>query len=196
MTTIIRAGAAHDFLAIVPALTGYAPVRSLVCVAFHGNRSAGVLRFDLPRRARDRETLASVVVGTVCRMPGVDAIVPVVYTEAAFARRGAMPERALLELVVARAEAAGFLVRDALCVAADGWGSVLDPETPAQGHPLDLIASSPAASTAACRRPRRSRRPRDAARARSRSRRPGGPHARRVRRRGPARCVRPAQTAA
>lgn len=153
MTTIIRAGAAHDFLAVVPTLMGYAPVRSLVCVAFRGNRSAGVLRYDLPRRARDREALASVVVGIVCRMPGVDAIVPIVYTEATFARRGAMPERALLEVLVARAEAAGFLVRDALCVAGDGWGSVLDPALPAQGHPLDRIASSPAASDPACLTP-------------------------------------------
>ncbi|WP_448809466.1 DUF4192 family protein [Agromyces bauzanensis] len=153
MTTIIRAEAAHDFLAIVPSLTGYTPERSLVCVAFHGNRSVGVLRHDLPRRARDRDALASVVVGTVCRMSGVDAIVPIVYTRESFARRNAMPERALLELVVARAEEAGFLVRDALCVAADGWGSVLDPETPALGHPLGLIESSPAASDPGCRVP-------------------------------------------
>ncbi|WP_188741886.1 DUF4192 family protein [Agromyces bauzanensis] len=150
MTTIIRAEAAHDFLAIVPALTGYTPTRSLVCVAFRGTRSLGVLRYDLPRRARDRDAVASAAVGTVCRMAGVDAIVPIVYTEATFARRGAMPERALLELVVARAEEAGFLVRDALCVATDGWGSALDPETPAQGHPLDLIASSHAASDPGC----------------------------------------------
>lgn len=153
MTTIIRAEAAHDFLAIVPSLTGYTPERSLVCVAFRGNRSAGVLRHDLPRRARDRDALASAAVGTVCRMSGVDAIVPIVYTGASFARRGTMPERVLLELVVARAEAAGFVVRDALCVAADAWGSVLDPETPRLGHPLELIATSRAAADPACRLP-------------------------------------------
>ncbi|WP_169053901.1 DUF4192 family protein [Agromyces sp. H66] len=150
MTTIIRADAAHDLLALVPALIGHAPMRSLVCIAFRGNRSAGVLRYDLPGRARDRDAVASAMVGTVCRMPGVDAIVPIAYTEATFARRGAMPERALLELVAARAESAGFVVRDAFCVAGDGWGSVLDPQTPAQGHPLEMITCSPAASDARC----------------------------------------------
>jgi len=153
MTTIIRAEAAHDFLALVPALTGYAPERSLVCVAFRGNRTVGVLRHDLPRRARDREALVSVVVGTVCRMPGVDAIVPIAYTGATFARRKSMPERPLLRLMVARAAEAGFVVRDALCVAADGWGSLLDSEMPPEGHPLELIAASAVASEPDLRTP-------------------------------------------
>ena len=34
MTTIIRAAAAHDLLALVPALAGFQPERSIVCVAF------------------------------------------------------------------------------------------------------------------------------------------------------------------
>ena len=54
MTTIIRATDANDLLALVPALAGFVPERSIVGVAFRGCRSAGVLRHDLPRRARDR----------------------------------------------------------------------------------------------------------------------------------------------
>lgn len=143
MTTIIRAEQAHDFLALVPTLAGYRPERSVVCVAFRGNRTVGVLRHDLPRRARDRAPLISVIVGTLCRMPGVDAVVPIVYTDGRFASGRGMPERVLLGLLVTEVERAGFLVRDALCRAADAWGSMLDRATPATGHPLALIEESP-----------------------------------------------------
>lgn len=143
MTTIIRAEAAHDFLALVPTLAGFRPERSIVCVAFRGNRTVGVLRHDLPRRSRDRSALVSAIVGTLCRMPGVDAVVPVVYTDAGFAGSRGVPERALLGLLVKRAEEAGFLVRDALCRGSDAWASVLDPNAPASGYPLALIDESP-----------------------------------------------------
>lgn len=148
MTTIIRAGGAHDLLALVPALTGFRPERSIVCVAFRGNRSIGVLRHDLPRRPRDRPALVTAIVGTLCRMPGVDAVVPIAYTDAMFSAGRGLPERPLLSLLVRRAEQAGFLVRDALCRAADAWGSYLDPDTPPSGHPLAMIDESDAASLA------------------------------------------------
>ncbi|WP_187432433.1 DUF4192 family protein [Agromyces mariniharenae] len=153
MTTIIRAAAAHDLLALVPALAGFAPERSIVCVAFRGSRSAGLLRHDLPRRARDRPSLVSAIVGTLCRMPGVDAVVPIAYTDRTFEGSRGLPERALLALLVRRAEQAGFDVRDALCRAADGWGSLLDPATPAGGHALAMIDESPAAAALPEREP-------------------------------------------
>ena len=146
MTTIIRAAAAHDLLALVPALAGFVPERSIVCVAFRGSRSAGVLRHDLPRRARDRPSLVSAIVGTLCRMPGVDAVVPIAYTDRTFESSRGLPERVLLALLVRRFEQAGFQVRDALCRAADGWGSLLDPATPARGHALAMIDESAAAT--------------------------------------------------
>jgi hypothetical protein len=142
MTTIIRASAAHDLLAIVPALAGFVPQRSIVCVAFRGTRSAGVLRHDLPRRARERQAVVSAIVGNLCRMPGVDAVVPIAYTDASFRPAGRFPERALLSLLVRRMEQAGFAVRDALCRGADAWGSLLDPSTPAVGHPIAMIDES------------------------------------------------------
>ncbi len=145
MTTIIRATDASDLLALVPALAGFVPERSIVCVAFRGSRSAGVLRHDLPRRARDRPALVSAIIGTLCRMPGVDAVVPIAYTDTTFAAARGMPERGLLSLLVRRAAQAGFDVRDALCRAADGWGSLLDPDPPAAGHPLEAIDESSAA---------------------------------------------------
>ena len=145
MTTIIHATGAHDLLALVPTLAGFVPERSIVCVAFRGTRSAGVLRHDLPRRARDRPALVSAIIGTLCRMPGVDAVVPIAYTDTTFAAARGIPERGLLSLLVRRAGQAGFGVRDALCRAPDGWGSLLDPDTPASGHPLAAIDESPAA---------------------------------------------------
>ncbi|MCD2443924.1 DUF4192 domain-containing protein [Agromyces sp. SYSU K20354] len=148
MTTIIRAASAHDFLALVPSLAGFRPERSLVCVAFEGNRTVGVLRHDLPSKARDRAALVSVVVGTLCRMPGIDAVVPVLYTDRTFESERGTPERRLAEQLIRRAEQAGFVVRDALCRAADAWGSYLDRETPASGHPLGMIDDNPVTAQA------------------------------------------------
>ena len=143
MTTIIRAASAHDFLALGPSLAGFQPRRSLVCVAFEGNRTVGVLRHDLPERARDFGALVSVVVGTLCRMPGVDAIVPVLYTDRTFRSARGIPERRLAEQLIRRAQDAGFVVRDALCRAEDAWGSYLDRSMPASGHPLAMIDENP-----------------------------------------------------
>ncbi|WP_168209079.1 DUF4192 family protein [Agromyces intestinalis] len=149
MTEIIRAGSAHDFLALVPAIAGYRPERSLVCVAFRGNRTAGLLRHDLPKRIADHDSLVGHLIGTLCRMPGVDALVPIVYTSSGYASTRARNERRLLDRILHDAAEAGFEVRDALRVASDGWGSVLDPDAPASGHPLELIATAPAAARGA-----------------------------------------------
>lgn len=145
MTTIIRAEAAHDFLALVPALVGYRPSRSVLCVAFSGNRTGGVLRHDLPDEPAATDALVRTMVGTMCRLADADAVVPVVYTEQRFDGAG-MPHRDLLDGLARRAEEAGFLVRDALCVAADGWGSLLDADLPSEGRPLALIEESPVAA--------------------------------------------------
>ncbi|KZE94201.1 hypothetical protein AVP42_01197 [Agromyces sp. NDB4Y10] len=148
MTTIIRAGSAHDFLALVPALVGYRPARSVLCVAFSGNRTGGVLRHDLPADPESADALVSTMVGTMCRLAEADAVVPIVYTDREFAEDGGMPHRDLLEAIVRRAEEAGFLVRDALCVAADAWGSLLDDDLPSGGRELSLVAESALAARA------------------------------------------------
>jgi hypothetical protein len=146
MTPIIRAAAAHDFLALVPVLAGYRPTRSLVCVAFEGNRTTAVLRHDLPDAAR-RDIVAGALLGTLCRIPRIDAIVPIAYGETPF-DGGRLPHGELLECVVRRAEEAGFVVRDALTVAPDGWGSWFDDDLPAGGRDLRLIEASAAVGVA------------------------------------------------
>ncbi|MUN06475.1 DUF4192 family protein [Agromyces luteolus] len=145
MTTIIRAAAAHDFLALVPLLAGYRPAHSLVCVAFDGNRTTAVLRHDLPDDERADATVTALL-GTLCRIPRVDGIVPVAYGDRRFGSDDPMPSRRVLECLVRRAGDAGFVVRDALTVAPNGWGSLFDDDLPVEGRPLRLIEESAAAS--------------------------------------------------
>lgn len=141
-STIIRTDVAEEFLALVPSIAGFAPRRSLVCVAFRGRRTVGVLRHDLPRRIADHRALVSAVLGTLCRIVDVDGVVPIVYTDRPYPRGAGAAERRLLGTVVDRLESAGYTVRDSLLVAASGWASQFDPSAPATGHPIELIEES------------------------------------------------------
>lgn len=147
MTTIIRANGAQDFLALVPHLTGFQPRQSIVLVAFRGNRTCGALRCDLPHKTAPpaaRKRAATTMIGMICRIPDVDALVPVVYTDDPFGAGGTVPYRAVATALLTRARFSGFVVRDALCVASDAWGSYLDDDCPPGGRSLELISSSPA----------------------------------------------------
>lgn len=142
---IVKTRQAFDFLALVPQLLGFLPEKCIVLVAFRGNRTCGAMRFNLPDPAapvKVHKRIATSLIGTLCKIPGVDAVVPVAYTDDSFGAVPGIPHERFAEALVARAELSGFLVRDALCVGADGWGSYLDPECPAGGHPLSDIAAS------------------------------------------------------
>ncbi|MGO4689289.1 DUF4192 family protein [Glaciibacter sp. 2TAF33] len=142
---IVKAKQAQDFLALVPQLVGFLPENSVVLVAFRGNRTCGALRFNLPDPTAPEKVhrrIATTLIGIVCKVKGADAVVPVVYTDDAFAGAADIPHRLFAGVLADRAQLSGFLVRDVLCVAADGWGSYLDPTCPAHGHPLDEIAAS------------------------------------------------------
>lgn len=171
MHTVIKAKSAADFLALVPALTGYTPTRSIALVAFRGSRTLGVLRVDLPPADADPQSLASAAatfVGMVCRLPDADGIVPVVYSEGPL-RAEASPRHArpgspgpgdtargdersdgaltslahtsLIDAVRRCADACGLAVRDALCVADDGWASYLEPR---HAHPRSALTAAAA----------------------------------------------------
>jgi hypothetical protein len=144
MTPIVKAATAHDFLALVPRLVGFPPGESIVFVAFIGGRTCGAMRFDLPGRAEQRfhRRIATTLVGTLSKLRGVDAVVPVVYTAQSFRGEHGMPAAAFVRSVIDRFSFSGFDVRDALCVASDGWGSYLDENCPVAGRPLQLIADS------------------------------------------------------
>lgn len=144
MTSIVKAADAAEFLALVPRLAGFRPSESIVLVPFVGTRTAGVMRIDLPVGADAEETdrCAATFLGMVCRLPDADGFAAVVYTDASY--DGSMPHRALLEALSTRADAAGLRMMDALCVAADGWGSLFDPQCPDTGWDLERIEAGAA----------------------------------------------------
>ena len=143
--TIVKTPTPQDFLALVPQLVGFLPAQSLVLVAFRGNRTCGALRFNLPSPEagpQELRRIAGALLGTLCKIPGVDALVPVTYTDESIGDDpatdvAALPQGAFLRAILTRAEQSGFLVRDALCVAADGWASYLDA-APVGGRSLPV----------------------------------------------------------
>jgi hypothetical protein len=159
MTTIVKTTHAKDFLALVPQLVGFQPSESIVFVAFRGSRTCAAVRFDLPDDSSEQHhrRVATSLVGMLSKLPGVDGVVPVVYTERPYlgdsggdgaagapAAEPGPPHRRFLGAVIERFRFSGYRVRDALCVAGDAWGSYLDPDCPAEGRSLDDIAGSEA----------------------------------------------------
>jgi hypothetical protein len=147
MTTVIRAAGAADFLALVPRLLGFVPTASVVLVPFSGNRTIGAMRFDLPVEADtdEIESIASTMIGLVCKVANADAVAVVVYTGDAVADAAGLPHPALAGALVERADLCGLRVSDALCVAGDAWGSYLDPHLPPAGRALTDIPHDDAA---------------------------------------------------
>jgi len=89
MTTIVKTTHAQDFLALVPQLVGFTPQNSIVFVAFRGNRTCAAVRFDLPDDSAEQHLrrVATSLVGMLSKLPVVDAVVPVVYTDRPYADR-------------------------------------------------------------------------------------------------------------
>ncbi|MFT2817895.1 DUF4192 domain-containing protein [Leifsonia sp. A12D58] len=144
--TIVKAKGPQDLLALVPQLSGFVPENSVILVAFRGSRTCGALRFNLPDPDLSEavyKRIATTIVGTLCRLPGVDAVVPVLYTDDRFDESVGLPHQRFATTLLSRIESSGFVITDALCVGSDGWGSFLDPECPGSGRPLSAIAQSP-----------------------------------------------------
>ncbi|MBW9111832.1 DUF4192 family protein [Microbacterium ureisolvens] len=135
--TVVKAADAAQFLSFLPRMLGYHPSQSLVVIPFHGARSLGAMRFDLPGGDEDAvDRVAATVTGMVCRLAEADAVAAIAYTGAKFSDEERMPHHDLLTALERRADACGLRVTDLLCVAADGWGSVFDAGCPAAGRPL------------------------------------------------------------
>ncbi|WP_091035728.1 DUF4192 family protein [Microbacterium oxydans] len=149
MTTLLRATDSAAFLGIVPALAGFTPRRSVVLLPFHGTRTDGAMRLDLPSDGTDLETYADAAVGLVARVQGTDAIAVVVYTdECSHATRDGLvlPHAVAVDELLGCAEDAGLRIVDALCVTPSGWSSYAESD-PAL-HPLAEIRH-PSEGTAA-----------------------------------------------
>lgn len=140
MTTIVRAKGAAHFLSLIPPMLGFTPRESLVLIPFERGRSLGGMRFDLPGPDEPSDAIdriAATVIGMVCRIAQADAFAVVVYTDAAYGDIGEPPQAALAAALLAKADACGLTLTDALCVAVDAWGSFIDPDCPDDGRPLD-----------------------------------------------------------
>ncbi len=144
MTTIVKAANAAEFLALVPRLLGFRATRSLVLVPFSGPRTLGAMRVDLPDSsdAGDVDCVASTLIGMVCKVAAADAVAVVAYSDHTFAA-GGIPHAELARAIQRRADACGLRVVDALCVAADAWGSYLDADCPGTGWSLDELGIEP-----------------------------------------------------
>lgn len=147
MTETLRASTDADFLALLPRIAGFRPRNSLVVALFRGTRTEAAFRIDLParRRTADYRALAEFVIDTAHRIPGVDGVAPVVYTDETFAERHGVPWAELAQDLERRIERAGLRLVQLLCVAGDGWGSYGDPR-PVERRESVEIDLSPLAS--------------------------------------------------
>ncbi len=116
------------------------------------------MRFDLPTADESDEIdrIAATLIGMVCRLPDADAVAAVVYTDECFGTDG-MPHAELIDALEDRAHACGIRVTDALCVAADAWGSHFDPALPERGGRSTSSATNPVGRST-CLSPRATRR--------------------------------------
>lgn len=144
MTVILKANGPADLLAMAPPMVGFSPRNSVVLVAFRAKRTCGAMRFDLPASG-DRvvhKRIATSIVGMFCKLPEVDAVVVIVYTDDEFGVGDSVPQAAFADVICHRLELSGFEVRESICQAADGWASYLDDYVPVGGNPLTQIAES------------------------------------------------------
>lgn len=142
---VIKAAGSADLLRFVPQLVGVDPDDSLVVVLFCGTRTNGAMRIDL-LHDDDPEVLgawATAVLGSALRVEHLDGVALVAHTPESFGADGRPPAVAALRAVRRQAERMGLAVTDLLCVAADGWGSLLDPDLPRGGRPLTDIEPEP-----------------------------------------------------
>lgn len=141
--TVVRAADAAEFLSMVPHLAGCTPRDSLVLVPFADRRTMGALRVDLPPADVDPARLpelAAAFVAMLTRIQHANRVAIVVYTDDPYRdAHGRIARSALVEALLRCAHAADYAIVEALCVAADAWGSHLEPDGPWAGHPLDRI---------------------------------------------------------
>lgn len=131
MTTVLRASDSADFLGIVPALAGFTPRRSIVILPFHGSRTHGAMRLDLPSGDTDLEAFAGAAIGLIERVAGTDAVAVVVYSDddpESTVDGLVLPVAVAVDELLWRAEDSGLRIVDALCVTPSGWSSYLADE--------------------------------------------------------------------
>lgn len=140
MTTIIHATDPAEFLGFVPALAGFTPRQSLVMLPFHGARTQGAMRVDLPAPDVDHDEFAEAALQALLQVRDVDAVAFIVYTDDA---PQSVPDGVLLPHLMTVdalgdvAIQAGLRIVEVLCVTPDGWSDYLDEQPLVR--PLDGI---------------------------------------------------------
>jgi hypothetical protein len=149
MTFVVKASGPADILAMVPALVGFTPRNSIVLLPFQGKRTHGAMRADLPNPGvKDaHKHVATFLIGMLCKLPQVDAVVIAIFTDDRFDGTASVPRSTFADLVGRRIEQSGFELRESICQAADGWSSYLDPQVPVGGRPLHEVTDSAVAAT-------------------------------------------------
>ncbi len=134
MKTVIKAARPADFLLALPRFLGYTPENSILIQTFHTRQTAASLRIDLPELDTDasHRLVADALMRLISRVPGVDAVLIVIYTNEPRATRtggeGRPPRAALTDRIVKRMSSAGLDILDALIVGDERWASALDSE--------------------------------------------------------------------
>lgn len=144
MTTIIHATDSAEFLGLIPSIAGFTPRRSLVLMPFHGKRTHGAMRVDLPGPDADPLHVADGVCGLIEQIGGVDAVAIIVYTDdgAQHTHDGLLlPHLTLADAVATTLHEQGFHIVESLCVTPGGWADYFDEE-PAL-RPLSAIPRAP-----------------------------------------------------
>lgn len=150
MTDTIKASTSADFLAAVPAITGFTARNSVVLVGFEGNLTCGAFRVDLPDRDRntDHRACISAVLAILARMRSATGVTPVIYTDQSFEASQGIPHLEFGRTLTKRIHDSGYSLPNAFCVAVDGWASYFDADYPREGHPLAEIETSRVGSSA------------------------------------------------
>ncbi|WP_156760789.1 DUF4192 family protein [Microbacterium karelineae] len=135
----IRAASSVHLLALLPHVVGYTPRESLLLVPLVGGATCGALRIDLPRPG-EVEQVAATAIGHVLRLPDVEAVVAVVYTDGPVRDGTGVVHEDLVAAVADRADACGLRVVDELCVGSDGWAPYATGDV---GALSDIAAADP-----------------------------------------------------
>ncbi len=140
----MRATDSAEFLGLVPALAGFTPRDSIVLLPFHSGRTHGAMRMDLPDPAVDPEEFADAALHVLLRVPDVEAVAVVVYTDdlAQQVPDGLLlPWVPLIEALLGTVHETGVHIVEALCVTPDGWSDYLEHESALRA--LSTIPAAP-----------------------------------------------------
>lgn len=131
MNTVIKAARPADFLLALPRFLGYTPGNSILIQTFHTRQTAASLRIDLPEidTESSHRLVADSLMRLISRVPGVDAVLIVIYTGEPAGADSRPPRAALTDRIVQRMASAGLDVLDALIVGPERWVSALDAES-------------------------------------------------------------------